>query len=236
VPALIPGIGPSDSVGLRAGSPGDLRPALVDTAGLTLYRFDRDGNDPPWSACDTACARIWPPVIVEPEGRLYFAGVRKTDISVFRRPDGRLQVAVGGHPVYRFSGDAAADETRGHGADEAWFGVEPDGGKAFVYEGDEPEVPDATVPVPGTPAAHEVVLFDAVGYPDSGTPQRVIGPGCHDVTLARGARSVTADGWFTLWTGRDCTGLSTVIYDASDDLGTLGPGAAATSLFVAAER
>src|SRR4051812_9357878 len=35
---------------------------VTDSAGMTLYRFDKDTAEPPKSTCDGDCATAWPPV------------------------------------------------------------------------------------------------------------------------------------------------------------------------------
>ena len=35
---------------------------VTDSAGMTLYRFDKDTAEPPKSNCDGDCATAWPPV------------------------------------------------------------------------------------------------------------------------------------------------------------------------------
>ncbi|MGY5056918.1 hypothetical protein ACWDFR_23080 [Streptomyces sp. 900105755] len=47
-----------------------------------------------------------------------------------RRPDGQVQITVGGWPVHRFSGDSKPGDLNGQGLDGTWFAVAPTGQKA----------------------------------------------------------------------------------------------------------
>jgi predicted lipoprotein with Yx(FWY)xxD motif len=117
-------------VQLTSGSAGTLNPVVVNGAGFTLYRFDKDTAKPPKSNCDGDCAKTWPPVLVQPGGKVFLDGMQSSDVGTVQRTDGTLQVTVGGWPVYRFSKDTAAGQTNGQGVGGTWFGVAPDGTKA----------------------------------------------------------------------------------------------------------
>ncbi|MEJ8669828.1 hypothetical protein WKI71_19560 [Streptomyces sp. MS1.AVA.1] len=54
---------------LSASQAGDLNPVVVDGAGFTLYRFDKDTANPSRSNCSGECATTWPPVLVAPAAR-----------------------------------------------------------------------------------------------------------------------------------------------------------------------
>jgi len=87
-----------------------LGPVLVDARGRTLYAFDKDGKGR--SACETACATYWPPLVARttPHGG---KGVHQSLLGVIRRGDGRRQVTYAGHPLYTFVGDKASGQTTG---------------------------------------------------------------------------------------------------------------------------
>ncbi|GHH84000.1 lipoprotein [Streptomyces sulfonofaciens] len=125
-------------VQLSAGAAGKLNPVVVNGAGFTLYRFDKDTADPSKSNCNGDCAKTWPPVLVKPGGRIFLDGVAKSKVGVVKRADGNLQVTVGGSPVYKYSLDTAPGQTNGQGVGGTWFGVTPDGTKA----GQSPEGTD----------------------------------------------------------------------------------------------
>jgi predicted lipoprotein with Yx(FWY)xxD motif len=92
---------------------------LVDARGRTLYVFEKDRNGK--SACDTACASYWPPLISGEKPRAG-TGVHNSMLGVTKRPDGRRQVTYAGHPLYRFVGDKTAGQTKGEGLTN--FGAE----------------------------------------------------------------------------------------------------------------
>lgn len=117
-------------VQLSAAAAGGLNPVVVNGAGFTLYRFDKDSADPSRSHCTGDCAKTWPPVLIQPDGRVFVDGVDGSRVGVVRRDDGTLQVTIGGRPVYRFAGDTAPGQTKGQGVGGTWFGVTPDGGRA----------------------------------------------------------------------------------------------------------
>ena len=100
----------------------NLGKVLVDADGRTLYAFTPDTATR--IACTGACAQAWPPAIAPatPTGD----GVTAA-ITVVARPDGTSQVVVGGHPLYRYVGDAAAGDTNGQGSGGKWFVVAADG-------------------------------------------------------------------------------------------------------------
>ena len=108
---------------------------VTDADGYTLYRFDKDKAKPPTTTCVDACATKWPPVTVDPKGKLTLEGVDKTAIGMVARPDGTSQLTLGGWPVYRFSGDATPGATSGQGVSGTWFAVTPDGKKAAATGG-----------------------------------------------------------------------------------------------------
>ncbi len=103
---------------------------VADAEGYTLYRFDKDTAKPPSSTCVDDCATKWPPVTVDPKGKLTLDGIDKAAIGMVARPDGTSQLTLGGWPVYRFAGDATPGATGGQGVGGTWFAVTPDGKKA----------------------------------------------------------------------------------------------------------
>ncbi|MBY8874517.1 hypothetical protein K7640_22065 [Micromonospora sp. PLK6-60] len=205
-------------VQLTASRAGDLDPVVVNGAGLTLYRFDNDSNNPPTSTCDGECAQTWPPVTVAPRGKVFIAGVRKSAVGTVTRADGTVQVTIGGWPVYRFAKDTKRGDTLGQGVGGTWFGVTPTGGKAGAPEGgqDTPDTGDATAP-PATSA----VFFDDANFSDNGESQGVAGSGCQNLPRPGVASSVAAPGSLKIWAGPDCTGRTQVINGDVADLAAI---------------
>ncbi|WP_406106215.1 hypothetical protein [Micromonospora globbae] len=206
-------------VQLTAGKAGDLDPVVVNGAGLTLYRFDKDSNDPPASNCTGECAATWPPVTVAPAGKIFIAGIGRSAVGTVRRADGTRQVTIDGWPVYRFAKDTKRGDTLGQGVGGTWFGVTPTGGKAGVpAAGTSAPDDDASAP-PATSA----VFFDEAGFSDNGASQGVAGADeCRNLSRPGVASSVAAPGSLKLWTGPNCTGRSQVINGDVADLATIG--------------
>jgi predicted lipoprotein with Yx(FWY)xxD motif len=97
---------------------------LTDSAGKTLYLFEADSNGK--SNCNGQCAAAWPPLTgsVTPG-----TGVTGT-MTTFSRSDGGKQVVLNGHPLYYFTVDTAAGETKGEGVNAfggLWYVVSPAG-------------------------------------------------------------------------------------------------------------
>jgi len=90
---------------------------LVDSAGMTLYVFDRDVAGSGKSACSNACPSIWPPAAAatgaKPEG----------DFSIITRDDGMKQWAYKGRPLYRHNFDKKAGEVNGDNEGNLWHVV-----------------------------------------------------------------------------------------------------------------
>jgi predicted lipoprotein with Yx(FWY)xxD motif len=83
---------------------------LVNRRGLTLYHLsvERKGH----FICTTgACLAEWHPLVVK-KG-MTPAGARS--LSTVKRPDGRLQVAYKGGPLYTFDEDHKPGDTNGNG-------------------------------------------------------------------------------------------------------------------------
>ena len=116
---------------LAAKDASDLGTIITDAEGFTLYRFDKDKAKPtPTTNCVDDCATKWPPVTVDPKGKLTLEGVDKSVVGMVQRPDGTSQLTIGGWPVYRFAGDAEPGATAGQGVSGTWFAITPDGKKA----------------------------------------------------------------------------------------------------------
>jgi predicted lipoprotein with Yx(FWY)xxD motif len=118
------GGGASDQAATVAYAETSLGDALVDESGLTLYVFDND--TPGTSTCTEGCAEAWPPVIV-PGDIVVGDGLDEGLFTTIDRGNGEMQLAVAGHPLYRFSGDAAAGDVNGEGVGNVWFVAAPDG-------------------------------------------------------------------------------------------------------------
>jgi predicted lipoprotein with Yx(FWY)xxD motif len=115
---------------------------LVNSAGMTLYKFSADSAG--MSACTGACATAWPPLTVSsgttPKGGSGATGT----FGTITRSDGTRQVTYNGDPLYTFSGDSAAGDTNGQN-------ITSDGGTWTVVTVGAASTPATTAPTPMTP-------------------------------------------------------------------------------------
>ena len=102
---------------------------VTDAQGYALYRFDQDKAKPPTATCEGECAAKWPPIIVDPEGKLSLTGVDQSLIGMVQRSDGTSQLTLGGWALYRYSGDTPGT-TKGQAIGNTWFAATPEGKKA----------------------------------------------------------------------------------------------------------
>ena len=93
--------------------------------GMSLYIFTKDTGST--SACTGGCADNWPPLIVTmADDATAGAGVTGA-LGTITRADGKLQLTLGGHPLYYFKNDAAAGDVNGQKINDAWFLAGADG-------------------------------------------------------------------------------------------------------------
>ena len=130
VAAAAPGTVPAGQpVTLVVMSVAPLGEIVTDREGMTLYRFDKDTNDPATSNCNGDCAAQWPPVIATSD-EFQLQGIDKALVGTVQRADGSRQVTIAGWPVYRFAGDKVPCDTNGQGVGGVWFAVTATGKKA----------------------------------------------------------------------------------------------------------
>ncbi|MDQ6916157.1 MAG: hypothetical protein M3155_10170 [Actinomycetota bacterium] len=107
---------PRPKLTLRAVHSSSLNGYVVaNPAGRTLYHRTLETTH--HFLCTGSCASIWPPLTVSshnPPQLVAGAGVHGA-LSTARRPDGRLQVTLSGHPLYRFSNDLRSGDAKGEG-------------------------------------------------------------------------------------------------------------------------
>jgi predicted lipoprotein with Yx(FWY)xxD motif len=98
---------------------------LTDAAtGRSLYYFANDSSTT--SACTSGCASTWPPLIVSSGSPTSTSSLPGT-LSALDVGNGQ-QVLYNGHPLYRYSGDSAAGETKGDGIQGKWHIATPNVG------------------------------------------------------------------------------------------------------------
>ncbi len=105
-------------------SKGILGQMLVDAQGHTLYVFETDTNGT--SSCYGQCASMWPALMTDGSPTAG-TGVMGGTLGTAARTDGSTQVTIDGHPLYTFSGDSAAGDTKGEGIGGVWFVASPTG-------------------------------------------------------------------------------------------------------------
>lgn len=87
---------------------------FADERGMTLYTYDRDEGSPGESTCVEACATSWPPLPAPADAQPL------PNWAPIKRPDGTLQWAYRGRPVYRYAADGFPGATFGDGVDTVW--------------------------------------------------------------------------------------------------------------------
>ena len=90
---------------------------LVDAQGMTLYTYGKDSEAQ--SNCTEQCADIWPPLIAE-EG-----AQPSGEWSLVTRPDGTVQWAYDGKPLYTYAKDKQPGDTTGDTLMGVWHVAKP---------------------------------------------------------------------------------------------------------------
>ncbi|WP_419904008.1 hypothetical protein [Kiloniella sp.] len=90
---------------------------LTDTAGMTLYTFDKDANGK--SACNGGCAKAWPPLLVKTKTP------ETGDYTKITRDDGNKQWAYKGKPLYGWVKDTKPGDVTGDKFKGVWHIVKP---------------------------------------------------------------------------------------------------------------
>jgi predicted lipoprotein with Yx(FWY)xxD motif len=100
-----------------------LGPILVNSKGHTLYLFKKDKNGK--SACSASCATFWPPLLRHGKPTAG-SGVKASLLGTTRRSNGSLQVTYNKHPLYTYTLDTKAGQTKGEGVlafGARWYAV-----------------------------------------------------------------------------------------------------------------
>lgn len=91
---------------------------LTNTAGMTLYTFDKDSAGK--SSCNGPCATNWPPLMAD--GSAKPAG----EWTIVTRDDGGKQWAYKGRPLYAWIKDQKPGDKTGDGvANNTWHIAKP---------------------------------------------------------------------------------------------------------------
>ncbi|MET9514652.1 SCO0930 family lipoprotein [Streptomyces sp. NPDC002994] len=116
---------PADLAGMSVRKDAKLGDVVVDSNGMTVYRFKKDSAWPMKTACTGACLDKWP--VVPPVEKNDTEGILKKGFVTFDRPDGIKQQTIDCWPLYTFSGDAKPGDTNGQGVGGTWYAVSPEG-------------------------------------------------------------------------------------------------------------
>ena len=88
---------------------------LTDPKGMTLYTYDKDEKG--MSNCVDQCAVNWPPAMATASDKP--AG----DLTIIKRPDGTMQWADDGKPLYTFIKDKKPGDVTGDNLKDVWHVV-----------------------------------------------------------------------------------------------------------------
>jgi predicted lipoprotein with Yx(FWY)xxD motif len=92
---------------------------LTNSAGMTLYTFDKDPAGAGKSTCNGPCATNWPPLLAQD-------GASASDhYSIVTRDDGKKQWAYMGKPLYLWSKDQKPGDKTGDGFKDVWHVAKP---------------------------------------------------------------------------------------------------------------
>lgn len=99
-----------------------LKPAggvLVNSAGMTVYTFDKDVAGSGKSTCNGPCLTVWPAVMADANAR------PEGDMGIVTRDDGAKQWAYKGKPVYLNASDSKPGDKKGDNFKDVWHVVKP---------------------------------------------------------------------------------------------------------------
>lgn len=100
--ALVPGTNAGTTRATIVAHSSSYGRILFDGRGFVLYAFTHDRHRR--SRCSGACAKAWPPYLVQRAPRAG-SGSKASLIGVVRRANGRLQATYAGRPLYYYVGD-----------------------------------------------------------------------------------------------------------------------------------
>ncbi len=119
---------------------------LVNSRGHTLYLFAKDRNGK--SACSGSCAKFWPPLLSSSKPTTG-PGVKRSLLGTTRRSNGSLQVTYNKHPLYAYSLDKQAGQTKGEGSfafGAKWYAVSARGTAVVKASTTTTTTPTTTTP------------------------------------------------------------------------------------------
>ncbi len=128
---------------------------LATPSGRTLYDFTPDR--PTSSSCTSGlCVTLWPPLLTTTTTPKVATGLDQSLVSTIRRPDGRLQIAYAGRPLYSWKGDTTPGMITGQAILNVggyWYVLAPTGRQittAFRVTRSAVRRPASSSPLPGS--------------------------------------------------------------------------------------
>jgi predicted lipoprotein with Yx(FWY)xxD motif len=123
--------GSSQSSGTVKTAKGAFGTMLVAANGKTLYRYTLDRKGVNKCTSNKVCAKYWPRLLVKPGTKPTAGGAAKAALlGTIKASGGMRQVTYAGFPLYFFSGDSKAGQTKGQAFLKEWYVVNTKG--AFV--------------------------------------------------------------------------------------------------------
>lgn len=121
---------PGDVAKLQVEQSPAVGPVVADREHYTLYFNAQDSTNPPKPTClEAECTLVWPPLLAQ-GGNIEAPGLDQALLGTVKRPDGLEQVTIAGRPVHRYVDDEQAGDAAGHGIEDRWFAIAPNGTKA----------------------------------------------------------------------------------------------------------
>jgi predicted lipoprotein with Yx(FWY)xxD motif len=87
---------------------------LTNSAGMTLYTFDRDTAGSGKSECNGPCAVNWPPLLAAADAQ------PTSEWTIVTRADGARQWAYKGKPLYLWAKDMKPGDRTGDNVNNVW--------------------------------------------------------------------------------------------------------------------
>ncbi|MSO89026.1 MAG: hypothetical protein EXQ89_03535 [Rhodospirillaceae bacterium] len=92
----------------------------ADPRGITLYTYDADTAGKP--TCSGACAQTWPPFLVADPSLPHdsYDGVRRDNVGIIAREDGKKQRTFNDMPLYYHDKDTNPGDATGNKVGNVW--------------------------------------------------------------------------------------------------------------------
>lgn len=114
----------SSSATVKGVSTSKYGTVLVDSSGMTLYRYTPDSKGVNTCTRVAVCNKFWPRLLVKSAAKpTVGSGASSTLVGTITQPKGLTQVSYGGFPLYLFAGDKKAGDVNGEGIEGKWYVV-----------------------------------------------------------------------------------------------------------------